>query len=327
MRSRGRSRTHSGLHWSPERQASAALDAIFYSLELFKGKQMEPEAVQQETTKFRQQKWAFVFGIVFLTLLLIMSAVLDRSFNPLFLFTFRIALGLAAAGVAAMIPGSIDYEVSNVIKAGGAIAVFVFVVLLNPGTDLLREPESADYRKIKSIAISDLNYSNHNFGIFLGNFDPEKVRRNALKKSIKSAKLLEGTDDSDLTIRQEIYKYKNVIMAWMIAASLERTKEKKLEFIKSGLNQVNHIETLFEINDREAREWVIENHIQDEIKIYQMVLVAIRLRVQEEKDSSEYQKIRDSISDSVLQDYDYTLHPSIRYVETIPSGDRDEANS
>ena len=47
-------------------------------------------------------------------------------------FLFRVVLALAAAGIAAIIPGLIVVNVSKVIRTGGAIAVFVLVYWFNP---------------------------------------------------------------------------------------------------------------------------------------------------------------------------------------------------
>lgn len=45
---------------------------------------------------------------------------------------FRSVLSLAAAGVAAMIPGVISLSVSKWLRAGGALAVFSAVYFYNP---------------------------------------------------------------------------------------------------------------------------------------------------------------------------------------------------
>jgi hypothetical protein len=78
---------------------------------------------------------AFVFGVVFVTIMLAIAIVIPNPSSTSF-FTFRLVLALAAAGVAAVIPGFLDVEISlglkNVIRAGGAIAVFLIVFLMNP---------------------------------------------------------------------------------------------------------------------------------------------------------------------------------------------------
>jgi hypothetical protein len=47
-------------------------------------------------------------------------------------FVFRLVLALAAAGIGAVIPGLIVVQVAKLIRAGGAIALFVIVYYLNP---------------------------------------------------------------------------------------------------------------------------------------------------------------------------------------------------
>jgi 8-oxo-dGTP pyrophosphatase MutT (NUDIX family) len=78
---------------------------------------------------------AFGFGVVFVAALLILAVLFPRP-TPFQHTTFRIVLALAAAGVAAMIPGVIELETSKValltISAGGALAVFVVVYFADP---------------------------------------------------------------------------------------------------------------------------------------------------------------------------------------------------
>ncbi len=78
---------------------------------------------------------AFIFGSTFVVALIVLAIVRPTP-SPFQFLVFRIALSLAAAGVAAMIPGFINLEVSPsvglVIRAGGALAVFVIVFFLNP---------------------------------------------------------------------------------------------------------------------------------------------------------------------------------------------------
>lgn len=48
------------------------------------------------------------------------------------LLTFRITLALAAGGITAMLPGFLSVEISNYIRAGGALASFVVIYFFNP---------------------------------------------------------------------------------------------------------------------------------------------------------------------------------------------------
>jgi hypothetical protein len=53
-------------------------------------------------------------------------------------------LALAAAGVAAFIPGFIEVDVKNWVRAGGAIAVFVVVYFFSPA-NLVTQPKAKSY--------------------------------------------------------------------------------------------------------------------------------------------------------------------------------------
>ncbi len=78
---------------------------------------------------------AFVFGVTFVVALIVLAIQFPRP-TPFQYNVFRIVLSLAAAGAAAMIPGFINIEVSAttglLIRAGGALAVFVIVFFFNP---------------------------------------------------------------------------------------------------------------------------------------------------------------------------------------------------
>jgi hypothetical protein len=74
---------------------------------------------------------AFTFGIVFIAILLSIAFLVPNPTVTQWL-VFRVVLALAAAGIAAIIPGLIVVNVSNVVRAGGAIALFVLVYWFNP---------------------------------------------------------------------------------------------------------------------------------------------------------------------------------------------------
>lgn len=82
--------------------------------------------------KKEQRTGAYIFGIVFIVLILVIAIFIPNPSS--FQYTvFRIVLALAAAGVAAMIPGFISVEVGNAVRAGGAIAVFRNRLLFQSG--------------------------------------------------------------------------------------------------------------------------------------------------------------------------------------------------
>lgn len=73
----------------------------------------------------------FAFGVVFVIALLILAIAFPEPTD--FQYTiFRIVLALAASGVAAFVPGFIEVNVRNWVRAGGAIAVFVVIYFFSP---------------------------------------------------------------------------------------------------------------------------------------------------------------------------------------------------
>src|SRR5258708_7727030 len=90
---------------------------------------------------------AFIFGVVFLLISLLFALFafyLPKPANPEvvgnFLYVMQVVLAIAASGVAAVIPGFLSVTVQRKlgkrgafgIRAGGAIAVFVLVLAVNP---------------------------------------------------------------------------------------------------------------------------------------------------------------------------------------------------
>ena len=78
---------------------------------------------------------AFVFGVAFIFGLIVLAVKFPMPTQFQY-SVFRIILSLAAAGVAAMIPGFINIELNSTIglllRAGGALAVFAIVFFFNP---------------------------------------------------------------------------------------------------------------------------------------------------------------------------------------------------
>jgi hypothetical protein len=81
--------------------------------------------------KSDEKKFAYLFGVAFIIVLMVVALLVPNPTN--FQYTvFRIVLALAAAGVAAMIPGFLQLTVANWIRAGGALAIFVIVFFYSP---------------------------------------------------------------------------------------------------------------------------------------------------------------------------------------------------
>jgi hypothetical protein len=84
---------------------------------------------------------AFTFGVIFVVTLLVFAITVPNPTESQF-FIFRIVLALAAAGVAAIIPGFLNIESKTAlyaIRAGGALGVFLLVYLVNPPAVLRNE--------------------------------------------------------------------------------------------------------------------------------------------------------------------------------------------
>jgi hypothetical protein len=90
-------------------------------------------------TKAQQQIAAFILGVIFVIALLTLAIAVPEPTDFQYL-VFRVVLSLAAAGAASMIPGSIQVEIANWLRAGGALAVFVIVFFFNPASLVRGEP-------------------------------------------------------------------------------------------------------------------------------------------------------------------------------------------
>jgi hypothetical protein len=88
---------------------------------------------------------AFVFGLVFVITLIVLAIKFPKP-TPFQYTIFRSVLALAAAGIAAMVPGFLTINLSEtnkfLISAGGALGVFVIVFFFNPAR--LRHPHAEE---------------------------------------------------------------------------------------------------------------------------------------------------------------------------------------
>ena len=75
----------------------------------------------------------FVFGTVFITVLLVLAIAFPYP-TPIQYMMFRIVLGLASAGVAAIIPGTLHVSVTKSAQAAGPIAVFLLIYFFSPAS-------------------------------------------------------------------------------------------------------------------------------------------------------------------------------------------------
>jgi len=94
---------------------------------------------------------AFGFGAIFIISILVFTAVVKDP-SPAEIWTYRVILALAAAGVAAILPGFIDIKYKSVVQAGGALGVFVLVLLVFPAPEPTSAPAPAATKAVESSA-------------------------------------------------------------------------------------------------------------------------------------------------------------------------------
>lgn len=89
-----------------------------------------------------QRKGAYIFGIIFVVVIIVIAIFVPDP-KPFPYTVFRTVLALAAAGVVAMIPGFINVEIGNFLRAGSAGAVFATVFFFSPAK-LVMQPALPD---------------------------------------------------------------------------------------------------------------------------------------------------------------------------------------
>jgi hypothetical protein len=100
-------------------------------------------------TKSAQKIAVFAFGIIFILVMLALALFVPNPTSFQYL-VFRVVLSLAAAGVAAMLPGFVEVEISKWIRAGGALAVFLIVFFYNPASLVVPPPPDSKSMTIPS---------------------------------------------------------------------------------------------------------------------------------------------------------------------------------
>jgi len=90
-----------------------------------------PEAPSHSSRERWEKIAAFVFGVFFIVVLLSLAIFIPHP-SDFQIFTFRVTLALAAAGIGAVVPGFISVKAGPYVRAGGAIALFVLLFWFNP---------------------------------------------------------------------------------------------------------------------------------------------------------------------------------------------------
>lgn len=96
---------------------------------------------------------AIITGIVFIIIILIIAVFIPKPTKFQYNI-FKTVISVAVAGFATTIPGLLEVEIGNFIKAGSAIAVFVLVYFYNPA-DLVVEKSADDNQESGKVELVD----------------------------------------------------------------------------------------------------------------------------------------------------------------------------
>lgn len=94
----------------------------------------------------------FVFGIIFISILLAMAYV-DPNPTESTYATTKTILALSAAGIGAIIPGFIDIKMKGFLRAGGAMALFCIVYFFQP-KQIITDIELPESKTVNVVNIS-----------------------------------------------------------------------------------------------------------------------------------------------------------------------------
>lgn len=100
---------------------------------------------------------AFVFGFIFVAIMLIVGIAIPNPTSSQ-LFIFRTVLSLAAGGIGAVIPGFLDVKISVYVRAGGAMALFALIYMVNPPLLVAGSPQFQTAMWRGDQALSESNY-------------------------------------------------------------------------------------------------------------------------------------------------------------------------
>ena len=116
----------------------------------------ESQNPKKDTSKFARREWesvaVFAFGVVFILLLLGLAIFFPVPTDFQY-FVFRTVIALAAAGIAAPVPGLLNINIPG-ISAGGALAVLVLVFKFSPASLVAQAPPSAPKGEVEKPTIA-----------------------------------------------------------------------------------------------------------------------------------------------------------------------------
>lgn len=120
-------------NWRSRPAAERQLEELQRQVGSLKGNIRSYIEVRNRASHRTEQFFAYGFGVVFVVVLLVIAFFTPNP-SPFQFVVYKVVLALAAAGVAAMIPGFIQFNIPTVVRAGGALAVFAIVFFKNPAS-------------------------------------------------------------------------------------------------------------------------------------------------------------------------------------------------
>ncbi|RZM81894.1 hypothetical protein [Leptolyngbya iicbica] len=209
---------------------------------------------------------AFLFGA---SLIVALLGIAFRTPNPTAFqfFVFRVVLALAAAGVAAIIPGLINVNISGIVKAGGAIAVFVLIYLLNPASLVIDDPRSPQINQLDKLhkELALLSNDWERLDEMEENANPcQQIRRQASNIGERFHLIQDSSIEKDLGA--QIAKYHYSQYAYLIASDVECDEISALKYariaIEDGETAFQLIDFVKQDTSEEAMAWI--NWMYDE---------------------------------------------------------------
>lgn len=261
-----------------------------------KKRRKRPQSSWLSDQKQVEKLIAYVFGIVFVITILALAILLPEP-TAFQYVAFRIVLSLAAAGVASMIPGFIEINISNVIRAGGALAVFVLVYFYNPASLVVENPW-----------ITEVDQLRGNLGNIEGIWERldesdlpcERVRNEASDLGNRFYSIDDKHFDDKVGLKIEKYRYAQY--AYLMASDVECDEDKAKEYaqqsIQYGDTALTFIEEAKQLAGdygQDLRAWLDSDYTADRIYFHNALGHAILHRLNVPQEAEKVTEALDNI--------------------------------
>ncbi|MCB1157165.1 MAG: hypothetical protein H7A25_07095 [Leptospiraceae bacterium] len=297
-----------------------------------------PVSKQQSTSSHTAERVAaFIFGVVFVLILLFVVIFLKEP-TEFQKNIITIVLALAGAGIGAMLPGSLNVNASGIVKAGGAIAVFVIIYFFSPASLVI--PQKTDTREnvptIKETGKPQIEektnepISKERYNELVTEFYKLTSKFNEIDTSPalsldvknKSKALLEeiqklDTEKEGYGIRIE-KSYIITSLYYMLASLQEESKERKIlasqciQYSKDNLLQIQKLQDLAKNGDENSKkvyQWLLEENIKERSIYFYALSLAIQKLAGENIEIKDIQKQMEKIPSENRDLYNLDSHP------------------